>query len=126
MRLLGSFTILTLIIACLGLYGLSSYSTERRTNEVGIRKVMGAGTGSVIITMAREFLILVIIAIIIALPAGYYVVGRLLKQFAYRVDLDPAVFILIALGALTIALFTVSFQAFRASNINPAEALKVE
>ena len=126
MRLLGSFTILTLIIACLGLYGLSSYSTERRTNEVGIRKVMGAGTGSVIITMAREFLILVIIAIIIALPAGYYVVGRLLKQFAYRVDLNPAVFILIALGALTIALFTVSFQAFRASNINPAEALKVE
>ena len=126
MRLLGSFTILTLIIACLGLYGLSSYSTERRTNEVGIRKVMGAGTGSVIIAMAREFLILVIIAIIIALPAGYYVVGRLLKQFAYRVDLNPTVFILIALGALTIALFTVSFQAFRASNINPAEALKVE
>ncbi len=126
MRLLGSFTILTLIIACLGLYGLSAYSTERRTNEVGIRKVMGAGTGSVIYLMAREFLLLVLIAIIIALPAGYYLVGKLLGQFAFHVNRDPVVFILIALGAIIIAVLTVSFQSFKASGINPAEALKVD
>ena len=125
-RLLGGFTILAIIIACLGLYGLSSFSTERRTNEVGIRKVMGAGTGAVIITMVKEFLSLVLISVAVAVPAGYYIVGRLLEQFAYRIDRDPLIFVLIALGALSVALFTVSFQAFKASGINPAEALKIE
>lgn len=125
-RLLGGFTILAVIIACLGLYGLSSFSTERRTNEVGIRKVMGAGTPAVVIIMVREFLSLVLISVIVAVPAGYYIVGKLLEQFAYRIDRDPVIFIIISVGALSVALFTVSFQAIKASGINPAEALKVE
>jgi putative ABC transport system permease protein len=124
--LLRYFTILAIIIACLGLYGLSSYSTERRTNEIGIRKVMGAGYLTVIYTMAREFLVLVLISIFIAVPVGWFVVGKLLKQFAVRIDMDIIVFVGIAAGAVVIALFTVSFQAFRAAGINPASALKVE
>jgi len=125
-RLLKYFTILAVIIACLGLYGLSAYSAERRTNEIGIRKVMGAGTVTIQYIMIKEFLILVGISILIAIPAGWLIVGNLLKQFASRIDLLIIVFIIIAVCALIIALITVSFQAFLASRINPAEALKIE
>lgn len=124
--LLKYFTILAVIIACLGLYGLSSYSAERRTNEVGIRKVMGADSFSVMYTLAREFLLPVVISIIIAIPVGWIIVSSLLKQFAYRIDMSFLVFAGIAAGSIVIALITVSFQAYRASGINPAEALKTE
>jgi putative ABC transport system permease protein len=124
--LLKYFTILAVIIACLGLYGLSSYSVERRTNEVGIRKVMGADSFLIMYTMSKEFLLLVLISIIIAIPVGWIIVGKLLKQFAFRIDLDPFIFFVIALGAILIALLTVSFQAYKATHINPAEALKME
>ena len=124
--LLKYFTILAIIIACLGLYGLSSYSTERRTNEIGIRKVMGANSITVMFTLAREFLLPVLISIVIALPLGWIIVRNLLKQFAYRIDLSLLVFAGIAAGAILIAMLTVSFQAYRATGINPAEALKVE
>ncbi len=124
--LLKYFTILAVIIACLGLYGLSSFSAERRTNEVGIRKVMGAGSFAVMYTLSKEFLLLVLVSIVIAVPVGWIVVGKLLKQFAYRIDISILVFVLIALGAILIALMTVSFQAYKATGINPSEALKVE
>jgi putative ABC transport system permease protein len=124
--LLRYFTFLALIVASLGLYGLSAYSTERRSNEIGIRKVMGADSLSVIFTMAKEFLVLVLISIIISLPVGWLIVVNLLKQFAYRIDPGVIVFALIGAGALVIAMLTVSFQAFKAARINPAKALKVE
>ena len=124
--LLKYFTILAVIIACFGLYGLSSYSAERRTNEVGIRKVMGAGSLAVIYTLSKEFLLLVLISIVIAIPVGWIIVGNLLKQFAYRIEMSIVVFIAIAIGAITIAMLTVSFQAYKTSGTNPAEALKVE
>jgi len=124
--LLKYFTILAIIIACLGLYGLSSFSTERRTNEIGIRKVMGADSITVMYTLAREFLLPVLISVFIAIPVGWIIVRNLLKQFAYRIDIHFYVFAGIAAGAILIALLTVSFQAYKATGINPAEALKVE
>jgi ABC-type antimicrobial peptide transport system permease subunit len=124
--LLKYFTILAVIIACLGLYGLSSYSAERRTNEVGIRKVMGAGSLTVMYTLSIEFLLPVLLSILIAIPLGWVIVANLLKQFAYRIDLSIFVFLGIAGGAILISLLTVSFQAYKATGINPAEALKVE
>jgi hypothetical protein len=124
--LLKYFTILAVIIACLGLYGLSAYSAERRTNEIGIRKVMGAGTPAILFSMVREFILLVLISLIIALPAGWIIVANLLKQFASRIEMNISVFAIIATGTLIIALATVIFQAFKASLINPALALKVE
>jgi ABC-type antimicrobial peptide transport system permease subunit len=124
--LLKYFTILAIIIACLGLYGLSSFSTERRTHEIGIRKVMGADSITVMYTMAREFLLPVLISVIIAIPIGWIIVRNLLKQYAYRIDISFYVFAGIAAGAILIALMTVSYQAFKATGINPAEALKVE
>jgi putative ABC transport system permease protein len=125
-RLLKYFTILAVIIACLGLYGLSAYSTERRTNEIGIRKVMGAGTMTILYSMMKEYLLLVVIALVIALPAGWIIVDNLLKQFASRIDLSILIFAGIAAGTLIITLVTVTFQAVKASSINPSEALKVE
>ncbi len=126
MNLLKYFTILAVIIACLGLYGLSAYSTSRRTNEVGIRKVMGASPLNIIYTLSMEFMALILIAIVIAIPVAWIVVSKLLNQFAYRVEINPLIIIAIALGAILIALATVSFQAFRATRINPARALKIE
>ena len=120
------FTILAMIIACLGLYGLSAYSMQRRTNEVGIRKVMGADSAIVIYTMSKEFLVLVTISLVIAVPLGWFIVGRFLNQFAYRIVPEIQIFAIIAAGAIAVALVTVSFQAYRASCINPAEALKIE
>ncbi len=124
--LLKYFTVLAIIIACLGLYGLASYSAERRTNEVGIRKVMGAGSLTVMYTLTKEFLTFVFIAIVISIPLGWFMVDKLLRQFAYRIDINPLVFATIGAGAVFIALLTVGFQAYRATGINPAEALKVE
>ncbi len=124
--LLKYFTILAVIIACLGLYGLASYSAERRTNEVGIRKVMGAGSLTVMYTLTKEFLVFVMLAIIISVPVGWFLVAKLLHQFAYRIDINPLVFAGISAGALIIAILTVSFQAYKATGINPAEALKIE
>jgi putative ABC transport system permease protein len=87
---------------------------------------MGADSLKIIYTMAREYLILVLISLLISLPAGWLIAEKLLKQFAYRIDLNISVFAGIAVGAMLVALLTVSFQAFKASRINPAEALKVE
>lgn len=125
-ELLKYFTILTIIIACLGLYGLSSYSAERRTNEVGIRKVMGADSFSVMVTLAKEFMLPVLISIVISIPISLIIVRNLLKQFAYRIDTRFIVFLAIASGAIFIALLTVSFQAYKATGTDPAKALKVE
>jgi ABC-type antimicrobial peptide transport system permease subunit len=125
-RLLKYFTVLALFIACIGLFGLASWSAERRTNEVGIRKVMGAGNFSIIYSISKEFLILIIISIAIAFSAGWIIMKKLLAQFPYRIDLDLMIFLLIATASVAIAMFTVSFQAFRATGINPAEALKIE
>lgn len=125
-ELLKYFTILALIIASLGLYGLSSYSAERRTNEIGIRKVMGASSMAVVVTMVKEFLWLVLISLVIALPSGLLIVNNLLKQFPYKVKTDIFVFLLIAAGAILVAAVTISFHAYRSTRINPAEALKIE
>ncbi len=124
--LLKYFTVLAVIIACLGLYGLSAYSAERRTNEVGIRKVMGAGSFEIMYTMSKEFITLVLISIVLAFPLGWIIVGKLLNQFASRIDMSIPVFVAIALGSVVIAMLTVGFQAYKASGINPAEALKIE
>ncbi|MBN2633642.1 MAG: ABC transporter permease [Bacteroidales bacterium] len=125
-QLLGYFMILTVIIACLGLYGLSAYATERRTKEIGIRKVMGAGRLTIMYLLLREFLVPVTISLVIALPSGWILVKNLLKQFASRINIDVYVFLLIAGATLVIAMVTVIFQACRATRINPAQALKIE
>jgi len=120
------FTVLAILIACLGLFGLASYTVEQRTKEIGIRKVVGASEGTVVRLISREFLILVSISLIIAFPLAFYFMRDWLQQFVYRTNLGLFIFILAGLITVVITFITIGFQAWRAANTNPAESLRVE
>lgn len=120
------FTVLAILIACLGLFGLASYTVEQRTKEIGIRKVVGASEGTVVKLISREFIILVSISILIAFPLSYYFMRDWLQQFVYRTNLGLFIFVLAGIITITITFITISFQAWKAANANPAESLRVE
>lgn len=120
------FTILAVLISCLGLYGLSAYMTEQRTKEVSIRKVLGAKVTGVIALLSQDFLKLVLLANLIAWPVAWYAVNRWLENFAYRIDIGWWVFALAGGLALFIALATVSIQALKAALANPVDSLRYE
>ncbi|HHH49651.1 MAG TPA: ABC transporter permease [Saprospiraceae bacterium] len=122
--LLNLFTLITLFIACLGLYALVNFAAERRTKEIGIRKVIGASIVNIISLLTKDFLKLVVISIFIAIPIAWYVMNQWLDNFAYRIKLDWWIFVLVGLGAIGIALLTVSLQSLRAALANPVNALK--
>ena len=124
--IITSFTIVAMVISCLGLYGLSTYMTERRFREIGIRKVMGASVKEILSLMTGEFVKLVIIAFVIAVPIAWYGMSRWLEGFAYRVDIGITAFLVAGLAAITIALLTVSVESFRAATADPVKALKSE
>lgn len=121
-----TFSVLAVIVACLGLFGLATFLAEQKTKEIGIRKVLGAPISSLLIMLSKEFLKWVIIANIIALPAAYYFMHKWLQDFAYRIDISWWTFILTSGISLLIALATVSFQAIKAALANPVESLKYE
>jgi len=120
------FAIFTIFISCLGLFGLSSYVGESRTKEIGIRKSMGANTSAIAILMSKQFLGFVLIGLLIALPSGYFYMNDWLRNFAYKIHLQPWEFLLAGLLALIIAIISISFQAIRAAMKNPADALHYE
>jgi len=120
------FSVLTVIIACLGLFGLASYTVDQRTREVGIRKVMGAGERTIVTLFSREFLILIGISILVAIPAAYYFMYEWLQNFVFRTNIKPMIFILSGLIALVIAFVTISLHTLRAGRINPADAVRHE
>ncbi|MBX7150399.1 ABC transporter permease [bacterium] len=120
------FSILAIGIACLGLFGLASYSAEQRTKEIGIRKILGASVPRLIALLSKEFTLLVVLANIIAWPAAYFFMSRWLQDFAYRTPVTVDIFVIAALMALLIAFLTVSGQALKAATSNPAEILKYE
>lgn len=121
-----TFSVLAVIVACLGLFGLATFLAEQKTKEIGIRKVLGAPISSLLIMLSKEFLKWVIIANIIALPAAYYFMNKWLQDFAYRIEISWWTFILTSGISLLIALATVSFQAIKAALANPVESLKYE
>ena len=125
-RIFFSFAVLAVLIACLGLVGLSSFTAERRRKEIGVRKVLGASGPSLVALLTLEYFRLVIAAIVVAWPVAYFAMNAWLGGFAYRVDLDWTTFILAGVLAMAIALLTVSFQAVRAAAANPVEALRME
>ncbi len=120
------FAYLTILISCLGLFGLAAFDTERRTKEIGIRKVLGADMKSLVALLSKDFLKLVCIAIILASPVAYYLMKRWLQDFAYRINIGWWVFLIAGVIALLIALFTVSFQAIKAAIANPVKSLRTE
>jgi putative ABC transport system permease protein len=126
MQLMGYFTGLAIVIACLGLFGLAAYTVERRTKEIGIRKVLGASASHLTLLLSKEFVWLVIIANAIAWPVAYVAMGRWLEHFAYHIELGAGLFAWGGLMALMITLLTVSGQAFRAARMNPVKTLRYE
>jgi len=120
------FTVLAILIACLGLFGLASYTVEQRTKEIGIRKVVGASEGTIVKLISKEFLVLVAVSILIAFPLSFYFMRDWLQQFVYRTNLGLFVFLMAGLITITITFITISFQAWRAANTNPAKSLRVE
>jgi len=120
------FAILAIFISCLGLFGLASFMAEQRTKEIGIRKVLGATVSNILLLLSKEFAKWVLFANIIAWPVAYYAMNRWLQGYAYRINIAVWSFVLAAVLALAIALFTVSYQAVRAATANPADALRYE
>jgi putative ABC transport system permease protein len=125
-RIFALFAGLGIVIACLGLLGLSAYSAEVRTKEIGIRKVLGATAGGIVWMLASEYCRWVMLASAVALAAGYYLMSRWLEQFAYRTTIDPGVFVATGLLAACTALAAVSGQALRAARSRPVKALRYE
>ena len=125
-KLFFNFAILAIFISCLGLLGLASYSTMQRTKEIGVRKVMGASTGSIVGLLSKDFLKLVLIAFVIASPIAYYGMYRWLENFAYKTDIYWWIFAIAAFLSAAIAFATVSFQSIRAALMNPVKSLRSE
>jgi putative ABC transport system permease protein len=125
-QLLARFSLLAVVIACLGLYGLTSFSTMRRTKEIGIRKALGASVPEIVKLFATEFGALVLIANLIAWPAAYFAMQRWLSGFAYRIELGPFVFVASGVLALAIATLTVALVATRAARAKPVTSLRYE
>lgn len=120
------FTSLAIFIACLGLFGLAAYAAEQRNREIGIRKVLGAGVKKLVIMLSKDFIKLVFISIIIAAPIAWLIMKKWLQGFAYRQNIQWWVFIVAAIGAVSIALITISFQSVKAAIANPINALRSE
>lgn len=125
-KLFLNFAILAIIISCLGLLGLASYSTMQRTREIGIRKVLGASVGNIVNLLSKDFLRLVGIAVIIASPIAYFSMHKWLLDFAYRIPISWWIFVIAAVTATLIAIITVSFQAIKAAVSNPVKSLRSE
>ena len=121
-----SFSALAILIACLGLFGLVTYAAEQRTKEIGIRKVLGASVNNIINMLSKDFMRLVLIAMLIAFPLGWYFMNKWLQDFAYRISIDWKIFLTAGIAAMLIAILTVSAQALKAALANPVNNLRTE
>jgi putative ABC transport system permease protein len=125
-KLFTVFSGLAIVIACVGLFGLSAYTTSLRTKEIGVRKVLGSTVGNVVVLLSKDFTRLVLFAFILAVPIGWWMMDQWLSNFAYRIDVSVITFLLAGILALLIALITVSYQSIKAAMVNPIKSLKSE
>ncbi|MFZ1558497.1 MAG: FtsX-like permease family protein, partial [Saprospiraceae bacterium] len=123
-KLATIFAILAIIISCLGIFGLASFVAEQRTKEIGIRKVLGATVVNLWQLLSKDFIVLVIISCLIAAPVAWYFMNNWLQQYTYRTEISWWILVAAGIGALTITLLTVSFQAIKAALMNPVKSLK--
>ena len=124
--LFSLFAGLAVFISCLGVFGLAAYTAERRTKEIGIRKVLGASVASLVGLLSKDFIQLVMLALVIASPIAWYMMEKWLADFAFRIEIGWEVFALAGLIAVGIALLTVSFQSIKVAVANPADSLRSE
>ena len=120
------FAALAIIISCLGLFGLAAYTAERRTKEIGIRKLLGASVAGLAGLLSMEFVKLVIVSTLLAFPLAWYAMNNWLQNYAYRVSINWWVFVAAGVAAMLIAVVTISFQAIKAALMNPVKSLKTE
>jgi putative ABC transport system permease protein len=125
-KIFGAFSFLAIFIACLGLFGLAAFAAEQRTKEIGVRKVLGATVGNIVLLVSKEFTKLVLMAFVVATPLAYYLMRQWLQDFAYRTAIGWWVIASAGVLALGIALLTVSYQSLKAALTNPVEALRYE
>lgn len=125
-KVAGVFSGLAIFVGCLGLLGLTSFSVERRVKEIGIRKVLGASSGNVALMISREFVVLVIVAFVVAVPITYYLIDKWLANFIDRINIGGVSFLLAGAAVLVVAWVTVSFLSFKAASANPSESLRNE
>ncbi len=125
-KILRIFALLAVAIACLGLFGLASFTAEQKTREIGVRKVLGASASGIVVLLTKEFAKWVLVANVLAWPAAYFIMRNWLQQYAYRTNIAWWLFAAAGGGALVVALLTVSFQALRAAQSDPVKALKYE
>jgi putative ABC transport system permease protein len=120
------FAVIALFISCLGLFGLVTYTAEMKTKEIGIRKVLGASVASIVEMLSKEFLILVGIAMVIAFPVAYYLLDKMLQDYAYRISIGWWMFSLAGVIVVVLTLLTVGWKAIKAATANPVKAIKSE
>jgi putative ABC transport system permease protein len=125
-KIAGIFGLLSVLVSCLGLFGLAMFTAEQRTKEIGIRKVLGASVAGITGLLAKDFMKLVLLSIVIASPVAYWAMNQWLADFAYRIELKWWMFALAGVSAIVIAFITVSFQSIRAALANPVESLRSE
>jgi putative ABC transport system permease protein len=125
-QIIGYFTFIAFVIACLGLFGLATFTAEQRVKEIGIRKVLGASVSQITTLLSKDFLKLVVVSIVLSSPVGYYAMREWLSGFAYRIDIEWWVFALSSSAAVLIALLTISFQSIKAALTNPVDSLRSE
>ena len=123
-RILTNFAMLAIILACVGLLALSAFMAEQRSKEISIRKVLGASAGTIFGLLTKNFLILVLVSLVIAVPIGWYMMQKWLEDFAYRISIGWEVFVLAGLAAVFITLITISFQSIRAAIVKPIDSLR--
>ncbi len=125
-QLFTGFALLAIFIACLGLFGLATFNTLQRIKEIGIRKVLGASVPNILALLSREIVLLVVLANVLAWPVAWYFMDTWLDSFAYRIGMNFGLYLLAGLGAVAVALFTVSAQTIKAAMTNPADTLRYE
>ncbi len=123
-RIVTVFALLAIFISCLGLFGLASFVAEQRTKEIGIRKVLGAPVFSIWTMLTKEFLALVLLASVVAIPLAWWFLHGWLQQYVYRASMNWWVFAAAAVGAVVITLLTVGYQAVKAASVNPVRSLR--
>jgi putative ABC transport system permease protein len=124
--LLWIFTIMAIVVGCLGLFGLAAFAAEQRVKEIGIRKVLGASVLNIMGLLSKNFVVLVLVASVIAFPVAWWAMNNWLEKFPYRVEISWWIFAIAVVLAILIALITVSFQSIKAATTNPVKSLRTE